>query len=198
MTRPAYIVAMLFSIVIPFGIGYLAAMINPWSAIWWDITKKLLYIWVGWVLISAIFGWHNRRFPRIFSFILMLNITFALCLVIVWRVTGELKTMGWILLASHLINTSFGYVYSKTLIKKSFSSLTLIGKAWLALTASCPFIWILYLVFFPIPNYTYDMSNIVGSFGMSICFFLLNPYLVSTSIKFREPEWEPKQNSKSL
>jgi hypothetical protein len=198
ITRPAYIVAMLIPFMLPLGVGYLAALIEPWSYFWWDLTKKLFYMWIGWILICSILGWHNKRFPRIFPLIFILNAAFGLSFVILWRVTGELETMGWILFVSHLINTGFGYVYSKTLIQKSFSTLTFIGKSWLTLTAACPFVWILYVVFLPIPNYTYDMGNLMGSFGMSICFFLLNPYLVASSIKFRDPNWEPNQKSKNL
>jgi len=191
ITKPAYIVVMFILFLLPLGAGYLAALIDPWSSLWWELTQKLFYLWVGWTLFCAIFGLHNKRFARLFPIILILSVAFALTLVILWRVTGELEMMAWILFVSYWLSTGFAYVYSKPLIQKSVSSINLFGKCWLIFVAVCPVIWIIYTIAQGEIN---SIPNVIQGFGMGICFYFIHIYLVCTSMKFRDPNWEPDQD----
>jgi hypothetical protein len=190
MTRGQYIFWMISMFFIPFLAGFGAAVIQPWSDFWWNFTIKLFYVWCSWVLFSALLGWHNHRFSRLFPFIFVYNIASVVGLVPLWRVVEESVVLGWLLLLSHLLITMFTYIYSKDLMERNFSKISWVGRLWIGLVILLPILWIVVIV-----SLDLFTTRVMNPLGFAICSYLLNIPFVSLSIRFRDPDWNPKKVS---
>jgi hypothetical protein len=188
LTRISYIVIMILLFSIPLITGFVAAVLQPWSDFWWDVTVKLFYVWSSWVLLCALFGWHNHHFARLFPLVLLINIASLLALVPLWRTAKESYTLGWILFLSHLAATLFAYIYCKEWILKDYSKVGVWGRLLIGLVILGPILWIIILI-------TLNLFNleVIKPLGGALCFYYLNMFFVSLSIRFREPDWNPKK-----
>jgi hypothetical protein len=188
LTRGQYIFWMIGMFIMPFLAGIGASVIQPWSDFWWDFTVKLFYIWSGWVIICALFGWQNHRFARIFPFLLLMNIGALLAMVPLWRVAEESIPLGWLLLSSHLIATLFAYIYSKEWALKDFSKVGGFGRFLIGLVILGPILWIITLI-------SLDLFSVkvIKPIGAALCYYYLNIPLTAGSIRFRYPDWNPKK-----
>lgn len=188
LTRIRYILFMMFLFILPFLAGTIAAAIQPWSDFWWNITINLFYIWSGWVLLCALFGWHNHRFARLFPFILVMNIGSLLAMVPLWRIAKEPPALGWLHLTSHLVVSSFAYIYCKEWALKDFSKVGGWGWLLISLVILDPILWIISLI-----SLDLSIGKAIKPFGAALCYYYLNIPLVSLSIRFRDPNWNPKK-----
>ncbi len=191
-TRGFYLVAMIFLFIIPLGAGFTAAVLQPWSDFWWDVTVKLFYVWLSWVLLCTIFGWHNHRFARLFPLILLINIACFLALVPLWRAAQELPILGWTLLSAHLVATLFAYIYSKEVLTKNYKDIGNFGRILLTLVILAPVVCIIELI-------TFDLftANAFKTLIIAVISYFINIFFVSLSIRFRDPDWNPQKDTKN-
>jgi hypothetical protein len=173
---------MLFMFLFPLLAGFSAAVIQPWSDFWWDFTVYFFYVWLAWVLLSALIGCHNHRFARLFPFILTMNIGALLALVPMWRLSNEDLGLGVLLLSSHFVKSSFAYIYSKEWLKRDFSKKTM--KFWFGLIILLPILWLVYAIFQGV-----TVGGIFKAYGGALCYYFLDIYIVTLSIRYREPDW---------
>ncbi|WP_028777633.1 hypothetical protein [Shimazuella kribbensis] len=188
LTRLNYVLYMLFLFIFPLMTGLVAAFIHSWSDFWWNVTVKLFFLWISWILVCGLLGWQNNRLARLLPLIIMLNIGSLLALVPLWRVANESTNLGYILVFSHLMITIFAYIYSKEWSLKKFSALGNLGRVLFGIVIVCPIIWIVYLF-----SLDYFRIAMVQSFIFALCFYFLNLPFVSLSIRFRDPDWNPNE-----
>jgi hypothetical protein len=188
LSRGSYIAWSLPIFVLPFIAGLGASAVEPWSDLWWNFTVDFFYVWCSWIIVSAIFGWHNNRFLRLFPSIVLVNITVLLSFVALWRTAEESKELGVLLILSLIYINIFVYRYSREIFLQEYRKRGV--KIGFFILVLCPICWMIVVV-----SQDLFSGNIIKAYGGSICFFFLNIPFIASSIRFREPELENKKEN---
>jgi hypothetical protein len=186
--RGAFIFAGLLLGIVPLAMGYFAALFPIWSPFWWDVTLYLYYGFAVGYAVLGIVGLHKIRFFAMIPTILLSNTTLSLCLIGLWRLSYEHGVFAYLLLFSHLMNVFFSFIYSKECLTRNFKKTSDLGRTIMKIVMFLPLTWFYYF-------YEYFFFEM---YIFAACFYYLNLGAVALSIRFREPNWEPRKKNASL
>ncbi|WP_156877739.1 hypothetical protein [Shimazuella kribbensis] len=188
MSKVEYIIQSLIIAILPFFSGLFVAVSPVWSDLWWKVDLFIITIWFLWAIIAALLGLQNSRMARVLPLNILLNVTFLLLMIALWRISEESTSLGVLLLISHLIATIFSFVFSKEIISRNFSDVSRLNRIGKYMILLLPIAWILTIFMQDI-----FVAKSVRAMGASIVGYYLNFYLMATSIQYRDPNWKPKK-----
>lgn len=193
MSRMQYIVRSISIAILPLITGLFVAVSPVWSDFWWGFTLLIVSVWLLWILICALIGVHNEKTSRLLPLGLLLNLSFSLPLIALWRISEESIFIGVLLLFSHVMATIFSFLFSKLILERDFKGVNPLYKIFQVIILILPILWIFFIFYGDL-----FVTKLIRALGISILAYYLNFYLTAASIRFREPNWKPTKKKASL